>query len=313
MSCFNPQIIPYKGSDKAQCGLKYMSVPCGKCEGCLKDRQNDWIYRLESEMRSSSHSYFVTLTYDPKSLPFTDGISFKRYKDLVTYNDSMEFLVTSLWPKDVTNYFKRLRKSLNSPDSFKYFYCGEYGSHSSNRPHYHIAMFFTDNVSPYAIEYCIQNAWPYGWCDIKPLVPDRCAYVTKYVLKDSDLARSDQRQVDYFSHSSKGLGIDGYLKDREYYRELKSVPLSSGNFVRVPRYFRKKFTPKDDYNFLKQIQNDKRNEERSQRIIERLRQDYTIRTGCFEPESFAEFVQRSTDHETIRKLRQQLRKRKKDF
>ena len=51
MSCLSPVLIPAKVQG-ASAG-RMMSVPCGKCIGCLKDRQNAWIYRLQRETSTS--------------------------------------------------------------------------------------------------------------------------------------------------------------------------------------------------------------------------------------------------------------------
>ena len=81
-----------------------MIVPCGKCISCRIQKTSEWAIRLMLELPMWNYeASFITLTYDDEHLP----------KDL------------SLKPKDLTDFWKRLRKDYGKP--IKYFACGEYG------------------------------------------------------------------------------------------------------------------------------------------------------------------------------------------
>ena len=48
---------------------KYVDRPCGKCLACMKRRQNDWAFRIQSETKKyPCRSFFVTLTIDDEHL-----------------------------------------------------------------------------------------------------------------------------------------------------------------------------------------------------------------------------------------------------
>lgn len=48
---------------------KLVRVPCGKCVECVKKRQNDLTVRITHEAQNYSTMYFVTLTYNPDTVP----------------------------------------------------------------------------------------------------------------------------------------------------------------------------------------------------------------------------------------------------
>lgn len=59
--CFHP--IHVLDADKD------IVVPCGKCNGCLLHKANEWSMRLVDEIDVSPYSYFFTLTYDNNYIP----------------------------------------------------------------------------------------------------------------------------------------------------------------------------------------------------------------------------------------------------
>lgn len=46
-----------------------MTVPCGKCEECVKDNQNEYIIRTVEEQKKRGTVLFLTLTYNEGSVP----------------------------------------------------------------------------------------------------------------------------------------------------------------------------------------------------------------------------------------------------
>lgn len=59
--CYNPVRLVVDNS--------VVFVPCGKCDGCLLHKANEWSIRLGSEIEDNVLSIFFTLTYNNKYLP----------------------------------------------------------------------------------------------------------------------------------------------------------------------------------------------------------------------------------------------------
>ena len=96
-----------------------VSIPCGKCVGCLMARSRQWAVRCVLEASLWTKNCFITLTYAPEHLP-ENG---------------------SLVKEHFTLFMKRLRKKYG--EGIRFFQCGEYGS-KGDRPHYHACLFNFD-------------------------------------------------------------------------------------------------------------------------------------------------------------------------
>lgn len=324
MSCLNPIFIRSKALNSPVGSL--MSVRCGKCVGCLRDRQNTWIYRLQRARSEFKYSYFVTLTYDEKNVPLRivadvqkqfdeldsivldsrdrDNIrmmllkyrkdendsQFVRYVDYVKSKGFYD-VVMSLYPLDLTNYFKRLRKSLGF--EVKYYSCGEYGD-QFNRPHYHFIMFSNVRIQPQ-----IESAWHFGIVDVKPVTDSRISYVTKYIMKYGLESPPSEFSVPCFQRNSNGLGKMGFLKDLKFDDEAKdSVQLNNGSRLPTPRYYRKLFFADRvfDYNKQKLIEYEQRKKEKQD--FELFYQDYKLHGGQLAPEEIKpSYIQNRSDTE----------------
>ena len=59
--CYNPLRLVIDGS--------VVFVPCGKCDGCLLHKANEWSMRLGAEIEDNTLCIFFTLTYSNKYLP----------------------------------------------------------------------------------------------------------------------------------------------------------------------------------------------------------------------------------------------------
>ena len=108
----NPDRFKYKKPNELV-GDEWLDVPCGHCLACRIARTREWTVRLLHESEFWEDTIFVTLTYDDEHLPSD----------------------RSLVPRDLTLFFKRLRKDLGDR-KIKYYACGEYGD-TFGRPHYH--------------------------------------------------------------------------------------------------------------------------------------------------------------------------------
>ena len=152
----NPDRFKFKKPNESV-GSEWLEVPCGHCIACRIARTREWTIRLLHESEFWSDTSFLTLTYNDDFLP-SDG---------------------SLVPRDLTLFFKRLRKDLSHDRrKIKYYACGEYGD-TYGRPHYHAIVF---GISPNDKKLVEEN-WPYGFVRIGTVTYDSCRYVAGYVQK----------------------------------------------------------------------------------------------------------------------------------
>lgn len=163
-------------------------VPCGRCMCCRVARQSSLAFLAERELISNVYSKglgasFLTLTYNQDSVPYKRCDSFLRQLDY--FSGSHPDYYVSLYKKDVQDFFKRVRRSMdyhNIHIPFKYLSCGEYGG-STDRPHYHIVFLGLSDVVARDVT---RKNWPYGLIDVGPLTSGGLRYVTKYCTKKYD-------------------------------------------------------------------------------------------------------------------------------
>ena len=142
-------------------------VPCGQCMNCRINKQRKWLLRLILEKQSHDWTSFVTLTYNPDSVP-------------ITQCPDTGALHQSLKKKDVQDWLMRIRYhgSLQYLPTPRYYGCGEYGP-STHRPHYHLIMFGI----PFTSETLIRDTWGLGHITVSEATETRLAYCAKYTLK----------------------------------------------------------------------------------------------------------------------------------
>lgn len=210
-------------------------VKCGKCPDCLSERIDNWSFRLRQESLRATSGKFVTLTYNQENVPLSAN----------------GFL--TLQRKDLTDFFKRLRKAQAKGVRIKYYAVGEYGT-QFDRPHYHAIIFNAD-------ENTIQKAWskqagvgstqrvPLGNVKVEPINSNRIGYTVGYCISHRwkpNHNRDDR--VPQFSVMSQKLG-DNYLTDTmvQWHQEdpANRMYVQDGAYKKsMPRYYKKKlFTP----------------------------------------------------------------------
>lgn len=214
-------MFPYKVEKELYHNQKdrFVPVPCGKCPQCLKRRVASWSFRLEMESLLWNKQYFLTLTYNNENVPIsTNG-----------------FL--TLRPKDVTNFFKRLRKQAGK---LRYYYCGEYGT-STKRPHYHIILFATSSL----FESDIESNWTHGSVYYGKVEPASIRYTVQYYDKgvwQKQHVRDDREPE--FSRMSQGIGKN-FLTTKQVKNFLDNPQKSfiydvEGRKIAIPRYYKKR-------------------------------------------------------------------------
>lgn len=171
-------------------GINYdlTDIPCGKCVACIRQRTTSWAVRILEHEKVQTSSYFLTFTYDTRTIPITPEGLF------------------SLEPKHLTLYWKRLRKAHakrygKTAPKITYYAVGEYGG-QTERPHYH-ALIFNAHLDD------IVNAWPYGFTYVGTCEGGAVGYVLKYLAKDFS-TQAANGLVKPFSRMSEGIG-DNYL------------------------------------------------------------------------------------------------------
>lgn len=104
-------------------------IPCGKCLACLINKRRQWTLRILLERTLHEKACFVTLSYAPENLPFSDE-SWKIGRGVLCLSDLQKFL-------------KRLRKHFFEEDKrlVRYYCAGEYGPTGTHIPHYHLILF----------------------------------------------------------------------------------------------------------------------------------------------------------------------------
>lgn len=176
-----------------------VSLPCGKCVGCLLDKSREWALRCMHESSLHEDNCFITLTYNDDNLPIDNSLNKSHFQ----------------------KFFKRLRKKYGK--GIRYLHCGEYGG-ITGRPHYHCAVFGwrpTDLVVHKSTSYgklyeseILAQLWRKGFVTVTELTYETCAYVARYVVKkQEDDTDYGLLQKPYITMSNRpGIGYGWYAK-----------------------------------------------------------------------------------------------------
>lgn len=261
MECLHPftrRIVDpaFKGQLFGKGLIRSVLVPCQKCPTCLQNRRQSWAFRCQQEaLAHKGNTFFCTLTYEDKSLPY--GTS-----------------APSLCKSDLTDFFKRLTmfyvRKFNSYDEngkqikpFTYYACGEYGD-SLGRPHYHFLIFFEYKITKKQLLSDLKLEWKF--CSPQSIEVDdfsvqRAEYVAKYALK--------QYGIDYdgveppFALMSKGIG-KSFITD-EHIKQIRTnqslvVRDMSGTPFQLPKFYTDsgKFFSRDELRNLSEIRSHQR-------------------------------------------------------
>ncbi len=209
MKCLNP----IKLHDKLG---HLVEVPCGHCYTCKKIRSKEWAFRIMCENLEYKNSVFITLTYDDEHITKVPDAPLPFY--------------ATLYPKDLTNFFKRLRFHLKER-KFRYYACGEYGG-ETKRPHYHAILFGLDFCDTPLIE----KAWGNGFVKVDEVNFATISYVAGYVQKKLyGLDTYPDCIEPPFSRMSKSIGKKYF---QEHCEDIWNNGLHfQGYRIKVPRYY----------------------------------------------------------------------------
>lgn len=207
---------------------KFVTLPCGTCNGCLLERSRQWAVRCMHEADCYESNCMITLTYDEDHLPWGGSLDKSHFQ----------------------KFMKRLRKKYGT---IRYFHCGEYGE-TYGRPHYHGLLFGFDFPDKYVRSQrrglpifgspSLEQLWPYGLSEIGSVTFESAAYVARYILKKQVHPSSNPleiREPEYLTMSRRpGIGrpwldkyhTEVYPRDSVIVRGFPSKP---------PRFYDKAF------------------------------------------------------------------------
>lgn len=133
--CTNPRkiLVTKKGETKAE----EITVNCGECPTCLKQRARDWTIKLINEAKYHKEASFITLTFDNAILADVNSKAVKKYgaKPNFPYNVSYS-------KKYFQKFIKRLRAKFPNK-IITYYHLAEYGERNG-RAHHHVLLFGCD-------------------------------------------------------------------------------------------------------------------------------------------------------------------------
>lgn len=220
-----------------------ISVPCGKCLPCMKNRASNWSFRLNQEAKRATTAYFITLTYDTQNVQ-------------ITKNGFM-----TLHKPDFQAFMKKLRK-LNK-NKLTYYAVGEYGG-KFNRPHFHVIMFNLDlaTLIPTLAKYfqrgvlpmdgtinCDSPIWDKGHVTVGQVNEKSIGYTLIYISKGGEVPKHQRDdRVKEFSLMSKRIG-DNYINQnvKQWHKaDLLNryyVPIHTSKGLAkapLPRYYKQK-------------------------------------------------------------------------
>lgn len=203
--------------------LKYVSVGCGNCIECRKQKARNWCVRLNEEIKLYRYKYFVTLTFAPDALN----------KLCKQYNMNECNAVAT---KAVRLMLERYRKSEKKP--LRHWFITEMGHENTERIHLH-GIIFRD--TPLCTDE-LEKLWSYGKIDIGQYCNERTInYIVKYITK----LDSDHKGYVPTILCSAGLG-QSYVNtsahvhafNRTHTRDYYTLP--NGQRVNLPIYYRNK-------------------------------------------------------------------------
>lgn len=199
----------------------YIEVPCGKCVICQRNKQREWVFRIQCEETQSKSSLFITLTYDDKYLPYDN-------------------CKPTLSKRHCQLFFKQLRKKFKD-SNLRYYLVGEYGSHT-HRPHYHLILFNLPFKNVKDAQKIIEKFWKRGFVYVGSVTHGSIAYCAKYSIK-IDTGHDSEFPVREFMLCSRRPALGSCYLDRYGDRHLKDVDRSV-TYSRyphgIPRLFKNK-------------------------------------------------------------------------
>lgn len=234
-----PAVLPI--INKTDHRLMWVTINCGQCHECRREKSKEWQIRLTEEYKSNNYGQFVTLT-------ISDYWGQKIAEELKT-NDSekiakrMVYLFRERWRKK----FKK------SP---RHFLITELGHKGTQRLHLHGIIFETEEkfgnvkwINEYnkklgRISENLTNLWKFGHAAIgySNINEKMITYITKYITKID----TDHKGFYGTILTSPGMGErytnENKLKYHKFNKEKtkKKYKLNNGAETTMPQYYKNK-------------------------------------------------------------------------
>lgn len=202
----------------------YVSIGCGNCIECRKQKAREWQVRLHEELKVHKYAYFITLTFSEEELT----------KLCEEYETEM---ANEIATKAVRRFLERYRKKYGH--SLKHWLITERGHQGTERIHLHGILFPEEELN----NEIIANIWKYGmtftgdYCNNKTI-----NYIIKYVTK-IDPMHKDYKAIIL---ASAGLGKN-YINEQTRYKHrfngkdtIEYYTLPNGQHINLPIYYRNK-------------------------------------------------------------------------
>lgn len=249
MRCFHPITIDLSDTDARQyyqeiCGSPIIRVPCGKCIACLKQKRNEWVFRLNARQEIAKTAYFITLTYSDENLRYGEigGIPTLLKDDLKKFLHNLKNEANYICRKMIAKEQGIPVRQVKCRTFVDYFAVGEYGD-DFDRPHYHLVLFdFLGDIQ--TLSDAINKHWKY-----QDIIPDirYCSgrlinYITKYMIKDEKIDYEKEKIQPPFRLMSKGIGKNYVTRARTRQHVISDDYTSNIGNARygLPRYLKKK-------------------------------------------------------------------------
>ena len=218
----NGGAIPHCNDER----VKWVSVGCGKCVECMKQKSRQWQVRLSEEIRERKDGQFVTLTFSEEELQKIDETISKQLKGYDRDNEILRYAVRHF----TENWRKKYKKTI------RHWLISEIGGTRTERIHLH-GILFTNEVKE------IHKKWKYGNVYIGEYVNEKTInYIIKYVNKVDEKHKEYKPKV----FASKGIGKN-YLKRKDSKRNVyvkgdtkETYVTRKGLKLALPIYYRNK-------------------------------------------------------------------------
>lgn len=219
-----------------------ITVKCGKCDTCRRQRQQEWAIKLINEAKYHTKACFITLTFDNKILLDKNSIARKKYGA----HPGFIFNITES-KKYFTKFMKRLRKHFNEK-RITYYKIGEYGE-IKKRPHYHCILFginFEEDRKKMPLSKTgheqyhsdtLQKIWACGRISIQDINSANIIYISQYSLKKFKNNQENKfyKPTQSFSNRSK---MSCKWARRNYAEIVKGyIEDGDGKRYRIPRSY----------------------------------------------------------------------------
>lgn len=209
--------------------LRYVSVGCGQCYECRKQKASQWKVRMMEEIRHDKTGQYITLTFSPEK--------YEYYKNKSEINEDDNELATSA----VRDCLERIRKKTKK--SMKHWLITELGHTGTERIHIH-GIIWGENARE-----LIEEKWQNGWIYIGDYVNEKTInYIIKYVTK----VDTDHREFKGKILCSAGIGknyinrVDIVRNQYKKNRTNETYRARNGLKYALPLYYRNKLYTEEE-------------------------------------------------------------------